>query len=249
MIFHERRSSELLPNLDNETPHLAQDSRVLIQCGTLTTSWTLSLAIFHLCHRPETLRKLRNELIMAIPNAEDVVSLTQLQSLPYLGAVVKEALRHSVGTSSSISRIAADEPFEVVDRDTGKSYQIPAGTVISMSPYRTIMDESIFDDPLSFDPERWLQNYEKLDKYLIIFGGGDDCICIGQKLVQAELYLMLAKLFRRWGSASRVRSDDAVDTRKGNVVVFEIAGTTLRNCSIPLPYEQSKGLYFHLQAF
>lgn len=148
--------------------------------------------------------------------------------------MVKEALRHGVNTGSRVSRIAADEPFEVLKRATGKSYHIPAGTVISMSPYRTIMDESIFSNARSFDPKRWLKNDEKLHKYSIIFGGGDGRICIGQQLVQAELYLMLAKLFRRCASTS---GGDASDTSKAKAVVFEIARTTLNDCFTPSPRE------------
>ncbi|OAQ97404.1 hypothetical protein LLEC1_02670 [Akanthomyces lecanii] len=223
-IFHELLSSEMLPDVEKQTDRLAQDGQILVQGGTLTTSWALALAVFHLCHRPETLKKLRDELFEAIPNANEVVPLAQLESLPYLRAVIKETLRHSVGTSSRLSRIAPDESFDVADLDTGRSYHIPAGTVVSMSPYRTIMDASIFADPLVFRPERWLNEDERLDGYMIMFGGGTR-VCLGQALAQAELHLMLAKLFRRWDC--------------------EMAADYF----IPMPYKGSKGLRFLLEAF
>ncbi|KAF1731349.1 Trichodiene oxygenase [Beauveria bassiana] len=252
-IFHELLSSELLPDVEKETARLAQDGQILVQGGTLTTSWTLSLAVFHLCNRPETLKKLRDELFAAIPNVDQIIPLAQLESLPYLRAVVKEALRHGVGTSSRLSRIAPDESFNVADPATGKSYHIPAGTIVSMSPYRTIMDETIFSDPLGFHPERWLAKDERLDGYLIMFGGGTR-VCLGQALAQAELHLMLAKLFRRWGSAGVVGGDETGDRREGDVGVFKIFETTPRDCQmasdyfIPLPYKGSKGLRFLLEA-
>lgn len=243
-IFHELLSSELLPQAEKAAPRLAQDGQILVQGGTLTTSWTLSLALFHLCNRPSTLKKLRDELFEALPDVNAVVPIAQLENLPYLRAVVKESLRYGVGTSSRLSRIAPDESFDIADCDTGKSYHIPANTVISMSPYRTIMDETIFPDPFGFHPERWLDEDERLDKYLIMFGGGTR-ICLGMALAQAELFLMLAKLFRRWGSGGATDRDLDGDKREGDVGAFTIFETTVRDSMmasdyfIPLPYKVS----------
>ncbi|TQW05438.1 Cytochrome P450 [Cordyceps javanica] len=251
-IFHELLSSELLPEVEKETARLAQDGQILVQGGTLTTSWTLSLAVFHLCHRPALLRKLRDELFAAIPDPGAVVPLAQLESLPYLRAVVKEALRHGVGTSSRLSRIAPDEAFDVADPAAGRTHHIPPGTVVSMSPYRTIMNDVIFPDPLGFHPERWLDADERLDSYLVIFGGGPR-VCLGQALGQAELHLMLAKLFRRWGCAGTVGDDDndedAGDRREGDLGVIRIFETTPRDCQmasdyfIPMPYKKFMPLF------
>lgn len=172
----------------------------------------------------------------------EVVPIAQLESLPYLRAVVKEALRHGVGTSSRLSRIAPDESFDVQDKKTGMMYHIPAGSVVSMSPYCTIMDEDVFVDPLGFHPERWLDEDERLDKYLIMFGGGTR-VCLGMALAQAELFLMLAKFFRRWGSAGVEGGDPQGDVREGDVGVLKIFETTPRDCQmasdyfIPLPYK------------
>ncbi|OAA55716.1 Cytochrome P450 [Cordyceps fumosorosea ARSEF 2679] len=252
-IFHELLASNELPAIEKETPRLAQDGQILVQGGTLTTSWTLSLAVFHLCNRPETLTRLRDELFAAIPNRDEVVPLARLESLPYLRAVVKEALRHGVGTSSRLSRIAPDESFDINDPATGHTHHIPAGTVVSMSPYRTIMNEAIFPDPLGFHPERWLNEDERLDSYLIMFGGGTR-VCLGQALAQAELHLMLAKLFRCWGSGGVVGGDLKGDRRDGDIGSFRIFETTPRDCQmasdyfIPIPYKGSKGLRFLLEA-
>ncbi len=57
---------------------------------------------------------------------------------------------------------------------------------------------SIFLSPLSFNPERWLDN-PQLDKNLVPFSRGT-WQCIGMNLAYAELYLTLTKLFRCYGS-------------------------------------------------
>jgi cytochrome P450 len=111
-----------------------------------------------------------------------------------------------------------------------------------MSPYMTAMDESIFPDPLGFHPERWLTDEGRLDKYLTIFGGGTRS-CLGKALAHAELYLALAKLFRRWGSGGVVGDDGHCDIRAGDTGVLTIFETTPQDCQmaadyfIPIPYK------------
>lgn len=246
-IFHELLSSKHLPNCEKSPARLAQEGQILVQGGTLTTSWTLSLAAFHLLNRPSTLRQLRDELFAAIPDPNEIVSLAKLESLPYLRAVVKESFRHGIGTSGRLSRIARDEAFVIHDHENTKEWHIPRGSVISMSPYKTIMDETLFPDPMGFHPERWLGDGERLDKYLTVFGGGTR-MCLGMALANAEVYLGLAKLFRRWGSDGVVGGEKEGDRRDGDVGTLKIFETTVRDCQmasdyfIPIPYKVRRSM-------
>ncbi|KAK9442995.1 Cytochrome P450 [Metarhizium brunneum] len=233
-ILHELLSSENLPDCEKTPARLAQEAQILVQGGTLTSSWALSLATFHLVNQESTLRKLRDELFVAIPDANEVIPLAKLESLPYLRAVVREALRHSIGTSGRLSRIALDEEFLLHDHERMREWRIPVGTVVSMSPYMTVMDEDIFPDPLSFQPERWLNDGDRLEKHLTVFGGGTRS-CLGKALALAEMYLVLAKLFRQLGNG--------VDVRPGDTGVLNIFETTPRDGQmasdyfIPIPYK------------
>ncbi|KAG7058520.1 Cytochrome p450 [Colletotrichum scovillei] len=249
-IFHDMLSSKLLPPAEKTVSRLAQDGQILVQGGTLTTSWTLSLAVFHLLNRPSTLRRLREELFSAIPDRDAVVPLAELENLPYLRGVVKEALRLGFGTSSRLARVCPDETLVYHDKDgRGRSVHLPPGTVIGMSTYKTQTDPRIYYDPFGFHPERWVEDGERLEKYLTVFCGGTR-VCLGMALAQAELYLMLAKLFRRWGGAGVVDgSGEGGEVRRaGDVGVLRIFETTVRDCEmaadyfIPIPYKESKGI-------
>ncbi|KAG5912552.1 hypothetical protein E4U53_005278 [Claviceps sorghi] len=241
-IFHELLSSKALPDYEKTPARLAQEGQILVQGGTLTTSWTLSVATFHLLHRPSALKRLRDELFEAIADPNEVVPLAKLESLPFLRAVVKEALRHGIGTSGRLPRVARDVAHVVHDRENMKDWHIPPNTAISMSPYKTIMDETIFPDPTGFHPERWLNGGERLEKYLTVFGGGTRS-CLGMALAYAELHLALAKLFRRWGSGGAFEGDLDGDCRPGDVGVLRIFDTTARDCQmasdyfIPIPFK------------
>ena len=54
-------------------------------------------------------------------------------------------------------------------------------------------DPSLFPQPRSFRPERWIEN-PKMKKYLIPFSRGSRQ-CAGMNLAYAELYLALAAIF------------------------------------------------------
>lgn len=261
-IFHDLLASNVLPPKERTPTRLAQEGQILVQGGTLTTSWVISLAVFHLLHRPATLAKLRDELFAAIPDPDETVPLGMLENLPYLQAVVKESLRLGIGTSGRLPRIAARETLTCIDDATGEEWQLPAGTVVSMSPCMTVMDDSIFYHARGFVPERWLDGAapsgDRLDKYLVIFGGGAAAAasasvgtttrdCLGSALARAEVFLALAKLFRRWGG------NDNGDARPGDVGVFKIFEAEAKDCEmasdyyIPIPYKGSKGLRFVLE--
>lgn len=227
-----------------------RDGQMLVEGGTLTTSWAMSLATFHLLNRPDTLRKLRDELFEAMPNSSEPLTLDQLEALPYLGGVVKEALRLSMGTSSRLARVAPDETLVYRDPSAGgREWRLPAGSVVGMSPYKTVMDEAIFPDARGFHPERWIEGSSggaaRLEGYLGVFCSGGHGGCLGMALARAELAMVLAKLFRQWGSGGVLFGDDEGDVRDGDVGCLSIYETRVRDCEmtadyfIPIPYKVS----------
>lgn len=60
-----------------------------VTAGTDTTSISLAAVIYHLWQNPRYLSKLRDEL----KGASDPITFEQAKGIPYLEAVIKEALR------------------------------------------------------------------------------------------------------------------------------------------------------------
>jgi cytochrome P450 len=75
---------ERLPDSLKSTDRLLQEGRVLMAAGTHTTAMTMSNLIFHLLSDPARLKKLRHELVTAIPDAGRTPSASQVENLPYL---------------------------------------------------------------------------------------------------------------------------------------------------------------------
>lgn len=130
-----------------------------------------------------------------VPNAKSVASL------PYLNAVIREALRLYTPLPATEPRVCYNDT--VVD-----GFRIPAGTVVGMAPYVLHRDEAAYPSPLVFDPERWLpsnDNEEGKEKEGIdvanrnfwAFSSGAR-MCIGMHLAMAEMLTLVAAIYNRY---------------------------------------------------
>ncbi|KAK5651824.1 hypothetical protein OQA88_11593 [Cercophora sp. LCS_1] len=94
--------------------------RLMPFAGSETTAHTLPRLFFYPKHKPQVLVKLREELHNTIPDASSIPPWADLQALPFLGAVIREALRLSYGVTTRLPRIAHEDIKY-------KGYIIPAG--------------------------------------------------------------------------------------------------------------------------
>ncbi|KAF9257284.1 cytochrome P450 [Marasmius fiardii PR-910] len=159
--------------------------------ATDTTSNVCVNGTFHLLTNPGILLKLRKELDEAWGNPEEDMKYERLEELPYLGAVIKESLRLSCGTSIALPRCVGNEEVTIAGRT------IPPGTIVGCATYMVHSNPTIFPEPDKFIPERWLGNdAPQLEKYLVAFSKGPR-ICLGINLAWCELYLIFANIFRK----------------------------------------------------
>lgn len=89
-----------------------------ISAGSDTTSISLTSVIFHLCKFPDVLAKLRNELENAVRRGDitDPITFKQAQNMPYLQAVIKEALRIHPATGLILGRVVPDGGATIAGR-------------------------------------------------------------------------------------------------------------------------------------
>lgn len=193
-----------LPPAEKSHQRLTQDAFALVSAGSETTSLTLTTTTFHLLSNPNLLTKLQNELREYFPTykSNDTISYRALEKLPYLTACINEGLRLGSGVSGRLPRIDPHGPTKY------GGYTLPAGTVISMCIRDIHYDASIYPDPRSFNPERWLEHADgegegekarkRKERYLVPFGKGARS-CVASNLAMAELYAVLGNVFRRFG--------------------------------------------------
>ena len=153
----------------------------LIFAGTDSTGMNLATICFELAKRPEAYQNLRKEVL----NAK--LSEPELQGLPYLSGVIREGLRLSMANPSRLPRVVPVEGW------TFKSTYLPAGTIVSCTPYELHLDPTVFDEPLEFRPERWQNASEAMQKSSIPFGLGTRQ-CIARNLATTELFIAVQRL-------------------------------------------------------
>lgn len=128
-------------------------------------------ALYEILAHPRVYDKLVAELATLQTIADGLPSLTEVEALPYLGAIVQETIRIHPGVMSRQIRVSPDVPIVYEDKAIGRRYSVPPGTVHSMSPLDTHMREDYFENAYEFYPERWIE-HPGLSRYFIGFARG-----------------------------------------------------------------------------
>ncbi|KAJ9670865.1 hypothetical protein PVL29_027043 [Vitis rotundifolia] len=161
----------------------------------LLTEWVMAELVLH----PEVQTKLQTELDMMVMN--ESVTDADVAKLPYLQAVVKEALRvHPPGPLLSWARLSTS------DVQLSNGMLVPTNTTAMVNMWAITHDPKIWPNPLEFSPERFLESaggadvdVRGSDLRLAPFGAGRR-VCPGKNLGLVTVSLWVAKLVHhfRW---------------------------------------------------
>lgn len=164
-----------------------EEAMGLAFAGSGTTSSTL-LYLFYNLSRPQNRHiqlKLREELQTVGRK------LAEVKELPYLNAVIKETMRLYPTIISTLPRVL-DLPLK------SDNIELPPGTIVGMQNYVHHRSPSVYAEPNTFNPERWIGQSPSSDliKAFTPFSLGPRN-CIGQNLARAEILLATSLAFRR----------------------------------------------------
>ncbi|KAK4486395.1 hypothetical protein RD792_009069 [Penstemon davidsonii] len=162
----------------------------IVTGGTDTSSTTIEWAMAELMNNLEVMTKVQKEL-SDIVGLDNIVEESHMPKLQYLEAVVKETMR-----------LHPAIPF-LVPRSPSQSsiiggYTIPKNSTVFINVWSIQRDPSIWEKPLEFKPERFLNNNGKFDyrgnnfSYLP-FGSGRR-VCVGMPLAERMIIYLLASL-------------------------------------------------------
>ncbi|KJZ71985.1 hypothetical protein HIM_08665 [Hirsutella minnesotensis 3608] len=194
-IVHEIVKSSL-PAEDKTATRVFADVTTVTGAGFESTASVLRLLVYNVYTKPDILRRLRAELAQAAASSHTGnagVELSALEQLPYLTAVILEAMRLSPALGTRLQRIAPDRDL-VYDK-----WVIPAGTPVGMTTMFMHTDEKIYPEAQQFDPERWIdpQAQKKAEKVYAPFSRGGR-ICLGMYLAWADMYFLVSTLVQRF---------------------------------------------------
>ncbi|PIK59036.1 putative 25-hydroxyvitamin D-1 alpha hydroxylase, mitochondrial [Apostichopus japonicus] len=175
----------------------------LLLAGVDTTSNSLAWALYELSRHPEAEERLFDEVDSVMKSA-DVSTAThkELSQMPFLKAIMKETLRlYPVVPANN----------RILDKDVIiGGYHIPKKTVIGSLQFVMGRDPSIFPEPNSFLPDRWLQKDEQAAAKSAAFAsipfGFGPRMCIGRRIAELELHLALVQISRNFKLQFRGKS-------------------------------------------
>lgn len=184
---------ELKDEEDSKTPltmiHVKALLMDMVVGGTDTSSNAAEFAMAEILNQPEITAKVQQELEEVV-GKDNIVEESHIHKLPYLQAVMKEALR----LHPALPLLVPHCPSETC---TVGGYTIPKGSRIFVNVWAMQRDPSIWENPLKFDPERFYNNtkwdFSGSDFNYFPFGSGRR-ICAGIAMAERMVMYSLATL-------------------------------------------------------
>ncbi|XP_053711484.1 cytochrome P450 2U1 isoform X2 [Synchiropus splendidus] len=161
----------------------------LIIAGTDTTTNSVLWVLLYMVLHPDVQDQVQAEIDKVV-GKERPLSLTDRGSLPYTEATIMEVQRLAVAVPLGIPHMASK-------KTELRGYVIPQGTVVLPNLWSVHRDPTVWEEPDSFNPTRFLDAEGKLirKESFIPFGIGRR-VCMGEQLAKMELFLMVTNLLQ-----------------------------------------------------
>ncbi|OAA53347.1 cytochrome P450 monooxygenase [Cordyceps fumosorosea ARSEF 2679] len=181
-----------------------------VLAGHETAGIVLTYASWHLSNAPGLQEQLRQELLPLFSlNSETLPETRKLDGLALLNAIVMETLRLHAPIPGPQPRRTPDQGCHM------EGYFIPGGVRIASLAHTLHLNETVFSNPASWDPERWLRSGSDLDamrRHFWAFGSGGR-MCIGSNFALQEMKLVLAVIYANFTTA--VVDDSGIEQTDG----------------------------------
>lgn len=191
MIIKSTCSGNLLLNPSYLPPltfafNFFNNQQVLLVGGTDTSAVTLECAMSNLLNHPDILKKARAELDTRIGH-QHLIDESDLPKLPYLQSTISETLRLYPAAPLLLPHMSSDV-CPIGD------FSMPRDTMLLVNAWAIHRDRTLWDDPLTFKPDRF-QNGESEARKFMTFGMGRRA-CPGAGLAQIIIGLALGSLIQ-----------------------------------------------------
>ncbi|KUJ11615.1 cytochrome P450 [Mollisia scopiformis] len=165
--------------------------------GSDSTAITMRTIFYHLLKSPHTMDALMEELSEVKFSRDDgIATWNETRQLPYLTAVLQEALRLHPAAGFHLERIVPASGLQV-----GQHF-LPAGTIVGASAWVLHQKESMFGPKCQeFRPERWIEASEQrrteMNNAMFAFSMGSK-ECLGKGIAFLETYKLIPTILRKY---------------------------------------------------
>jgi cytochrome P450 len=165
------------------------EAMTIFLAGHETTANALAWTWHLVSQSPETEARLHEEVDRVLGGRTPTVA--DLPALTFVERVVTESVR--LYPPAYIVGRRALEDYQIA------GYDIPAGSLIVMSPYLTHRQPEYFPDPERFLPDRWTPAFKAaLPPFAYFPFGGGTRRCIGESFAWMELVLVVSTIAQHW---------------------------------------------------
>ena len=202
--------------LGYDLDELYGECELLTIAGSDTTAIVTAAMTFYLAHNPRIQEKLAKEILSTFPSAADIKGSVELHNCKYMRAFIYETLRMAPPVPAEPARTVR------AGGTTVEGQFFPPGTLLSTSPYCLSYNSSIYPDPFTFRPERWLtidDDPEGSSAEEVALAESGHCAfstgsrgCVGKNMAWLEMEIVLAKMVH----ALEIRPDPKDNTGAGS---------------------------------
>ncbi|XP_075816228.1 cytochrome P450 2D20-like [Microtus pennsylvanicus] len=163
----------------------------LFFAGMVTTSTTLSWALLLMILHPDVQSRVQQEIDEVIGQARRPEMADQAR-MPYTNAVIHEVQRFADIVPTNVPHMTSRD-IEV------QGFLIPKGTTLITNLSSVLKDETVWEKPLQFYPEHFLDAQGRFVKHeaFMPFSAGRR-VCLGEPLARMELFLFFTCLLQRF---------------------------------------------------
>ncbi|KAL2075819.1 hypothetical protein VTL71DRAFT_762 [Oculimacula yallundae] len=215
-------SSILSPNI-LKYPELSMASEMIdhMAAGHETSGIMLTYISWYLSQDIDLQDRLRAELLTLSPNMSlssanpTIPNSKDLDSLPFLHAILMETLRTNAAIPGSLPRMT---PYPVCT--IGDYSGIPGGVRVNAQAYSVHRNEQVYPDPEKWDYTRWLddengyneEQRKERDRWFWAFSSGGR-MCVGSNFAMHELKLVVAAVYANF--RTRIVDDRGIEQEDG----------------------------------
>jgi cytochrome P450 len=157
--------------------------------GHETTAVALTWTWYLLSQHPDVAGRLRREVTDVLGTRPPTID--DLPQLPLARRVVEEALR-LYPPVWGIGR-------QTLAADTIAGYRVPAGAVVSLTPWVTHRHPALWEEPDRFDPDRFTpERVRSRPRFAYFPFSGGPRLCIGETFALVEAQLVVAMVMQRY---------------------------------------------------
>ncbi|XP_014671028.1 PREDICTED: cytochrome P450 10-like [Priapulus caudatus] len=184
LLTHMLAASELSRD---EVVHTLVD---LMQGAIETTSNTVLWTLYQLATHPTAQEKLYNEVMNVVGEHGDVTT----------DALAKNAVRQSLSEETFRKFPVTFATSRIIPRDIEMGgYTIPKGSHVQASLYSMGRDPKLFNDPETYNPDRWLgMHNDEVSKLPSLAFGHGARMCIGRRIAEQEIYTGISQIVRKY---------------------------------------------------